>query len=362
MGLTDADIESLVKFVVQGQIDTASIIGTNGLFKGNIARGQTLYRSGIGANIGCALCHGTDGLAQPPGNPAFSEFPGFQSKGNPWEFQHKVQFGHPGTVMPSAVDGGGTLQDLADLAAFCQTLPATPPPPSVARGGALYDQWWSVKGMPAPTNNHPLWALRPDTTSNTRTGEVTFRCKECHGWDYKGVNGAYGKGSHRTGFGGIFGTTKTGPELTDLLKNHHSYTAAGLNDADIESLVQFVLQGQIDTAAIIETNGVFKGSVTNGQVLYATGIGSNLSCSGCHGTDGLGKPPGYPDYVEYPGLLSKSNPWEFQHKVRFGNPGTAMPGTVGGGGTLQEVSDVSAYSQTLPSAPLPSPRPVADRR
>ena len=39
-------------------------------------------------------------------------------------------------------------------------------------GGALYDKGWSVSGVTAsePTTDHALWATRPDTTSNTRTG------------------------------------------------------------------------------------------------------------------------------------------------------------------------------------------------
>lgn len=220
-----------------------------------------------------------------------------------------------------------------------------------ARGGALYDSYWPVIGSPPPTGNHPLWASRPDQTSNPRTGPDTFRCKECHGWDYRGVEGAYGKGSHRTGFGGIFGTTKTAPQLLELLKHHHGYGALGLSDAEIEHLVRFVMQAQVDTTAIIETNGTFKGSVIRGETLYKHGLGSNVGCVVCHGSDGLAPPPGYPGFTEYPGLLSNENPWEFQHKVRFGHPGTAMPSAWASGAALQDVADVSAFCQTLPQAP-----------
>ena len=92
-----------------------------------------------------------------------------------------------------------------------------------ARGGALYDKWWKVAGVTAtePTGDHPLWASRPDMQSNTRIGSVTWRCKECHGWDYKGVDGAYSSGSHRTGFAGIFGTTQSSQGAFDLIKTDH---------------------------------------------------------------------------------------------------------------------------------------------
>jgi thiosulfate dehydrogenase len=225
---------------------------------------------------------------------------------------------------------------------------------AVVRGGAMYDMWWAVTGAAAPTTNHPLWASRPDTTRNTRTGADTWRCKECHGWDYKGVNGAYASGSHRTGFAGILGTTKTAPEVFDLIKTNHGYGAAGLSDEDIRDLVTFVLEGLINTGSIIDANGVFIGNMAIGQTLYDSGIGTNLACAACHGQLGLTPPPGASvDFGDYPGLLSNENPWEFQHKVRFGQPGAAMPRSVAGGGTILDVADLGAYSQTLPKEPAP---------
>src|SRR3989304_10438538 len=71
-----------------------------------------------------------------------------------------------------------------------------------ARGGQLYDEWWAVLGTEAPAADQPLWATQ---TTNTRSGGDTWRCKECHGWDYKGKDGAYGSGSHLTGFFGVMG-------------------------------------------------------------------------------------------------------------------------------------------------------------
>ncbi|MBI2947799.1 MAG: hypothetical protein HYY23_09130 [Verrucomicrobia bacterium] len=219
---------------------------------------------------------------------------------------------------------------------------------NVSRGGALYDAWWAVTGAAEPSTDHPLWASRPDSTSNTRKGSITWRCKECHGWDYKGVDGAYGSGSHRTGIRGIFGTPKTAQEVFDLVKTGHTYGAAGLSDANIWDLVKFVVQGQIDTKAIIDTSRKFTGSTVRGETLYKSGIGSSTACAVCHGADGLTPPPDYPAFTEYPGKLANENPWEFQHKVRFGQPGTPMPSVVAGGATLQDVADVSAYCQTLP--------------
>ncbi|MHC4681153.1 MAG: c-type cytochrome, partial [Planctomycetota bacterium] len=289
-----------------------------------------------------------------PGHPDFDDYVGYLSNKNPWEFQHKVQFGHPGSAMPSSVAGGGTILDVADLGAYSQTLPQEPiEDPPVVRGGSMYDKWWAVTGLAAPTTDNPLWALRPDTTSNSRTGADTWRCKECHGWDYKGVNGAYAGGSHRTGIAGIFGTTKTAQEAFDLLKGDHGYGIVGLSDEDLWDLAAFVTEGLIDTDSIIDTDGAFIGSVATGQVLYDSGIGTNISCAACHGQLGLTPPPGHPDFDDYVGLISNKNPWEFQHKVQFGQPGTAMPGSVVGGGTILDVADLGAYSQTLPQGLVP---------
>ena len=229
---------------------------------------------------------------------------------------------------------------------------------NVALGGAMYDKWWSVTGDTAPTTDHPLWASRPDTTTNTRTGADTWRCKECHGWDYKGVAGAYSTGSHRTGIAGIFGTTMDALAIFDLLKddsttttNGHGFGTAGLSDAEILNLTRFVLEGQIDTDTIIDSNGMFTGNATTGATLYSNGIGTGVACSVCHGTDGLTPPPGAAaGYDAFVGAVADANAWEFQHKVRYGQPGTTMPASDSTGGTTQDVSDLGAHSQTLPQS------------
>jgi len=220
-----------------------------------------------------------------------------------------------------------------------------------ARGGALYDKWWAVAGVTAaePTEDHPLWVSRPDTVSNTRTGADTWRCKECHGWDYKGVDGVYGSGSHRTGIAGVFGTTLSAQETFDLIKTDHSFGVAGLSDGDIWDLAKFVLDEQIDTDTIIDGGGVFTGDVNTGQTLYDSAIGTNVACAVCHGANGTQLL--FDQGTVTLGGLANDNPWEVQHKMRFGQPGTAMPSLVAGGGTIQDVADLGAYAQTLPQAP-----------
>ena len=47
------------------------------------------------------------------------------------------------------------------------------------------------------------------------------------------------------------------------------------------------------------------------------------------------------------GLIANDNPQEFQHKVRFGHPGTNMPAAYDVDASLLNIADVSAYSQSL---------------
>ncbi len=209
------------------------------------------------------------------------------------------------------------------------------------RGGALYDKFWAAARLDAPTTDHPLWASRPDTESNTRTGSDTWRCKECHGWDYKGVDGAYASGSHRTGIAGIFTSVLSAQDTFDLIKTGHEYGGTGLSDDDLWDLTKFVLEGLIDTDEII-TGTAFSGSATAGQTVY------DSACLACHGADGLTPPPGAgADHDEFVGLVSNDNPWEFAHKVRFGQPGTIMPPQADLL-TNQQIADLGAFSQTLP--------------
>jgi thiosulfate dehydrogenase len=67
-----------------------------------------------------------------------------------------------------------------------------------------------------------------------------------------------------------------------------------------------------------------------------------LACNSCHGDDGLtidfGGGEGVGDHAD-------DDPQEFQHKVRFGNPGTAMPSSVTNGATDAEVNNVGTYAQ-----------------
>ncbi len=211
-------------------------------------------------------------------------------------------------------------------------------------GGLLYDKWWTVNSGTEPTTDHPLWATRPDTESNTRTGADTWRCKECHGWDYMGVGGAYGSGSHKTGFDGIYDSrTKSAGELTTFFKTGDHDFSAQFSDQDIADVVSFITTGQIDMTLYIDLDTKeANGDATNGETLYA-GSGQ---CVVCHGEDG--KTIDFHD-GEGVGGVARDNPWETLHKIRFGHPGSSpeMPSAVDNGLSTDDQVDILTYAQTL---------------
>lgn len=217
------------------------------------------------------------------------------------------------------------------------------PASSATRGGKLYDNWMKEAGVEVPATDMPLWASQ---TTNTRSGEDTWRCKECHGWDYKGAEGAYGSGSHFTGFPGVFGVeSKSLDELATILSGganpDHDFSAMG--DEAIADLATFLQSGLVDVTPLIdaETKSPVGGDAGQGQELFA-------SCAACHGEDGLLLNFGSEDEPEYVGTIALDNPWEFLHKVRAGQPGTAMPAAMDGAWSLDDLVDLLAFAQTLP--------------
>ena len=221
---------------------------------------------------------------------------------------------------------------------------------SVAQGGLLYDKWWKVvPGASEPKGNHPLWASQ---STNKAAASATWRCKECHGWDYKGKDGAYSKGSHYTGFPGAWGAAqkKTAAELAAFLgdranQKHNAFTA--LRPADIADLANFLKYGVVDMTKYVDyaAKKPIGAEVARGKSAYA-GL-----CAGCHGADGKKLNFGDASKPEYVGTLAKDNPQEFLHKTWVGQPGSLppMPSALVAGWKIEQVVDVLAYAQTLPA-------------
>ncbi len=222
------------------------------------------------------------------------------------------------------------------------TVPSTAK--SRTRGGQLYDKWWvAAEDASEPTADHPLWSTQ---SSNTRSGSDTWRCKECHGWDYQGAAGAYGSGSHSTGFPGVLnaGSTKSPAELVAILKGgnnpSHDFSTV-LSPTDLGDLANFLSKGLLDEKPLIDysTRQVISPDLSSGQGRYAS------SCASCHGDDGLTIDFGDGEGI---GALANDNPWEVLHKIRFGHPGSPMPATYPFGWSITALTDTLGHAQTLP--------------
>ena len=233
----------------------------------------------------------------------------------------------------NALTGSGTM-----VISCSGTIPTGDP----LHGGYLYDKWWVITGDPEPTGDHPLYPV-----AGTQTGSITFRCKECHGWDYKGAAGEYGSGEHFTGIAGIAGTTLTNQQLFDLIKlntppNGHNYAAYGLSDQDVADLVAFIDQEDINVNNYINGSGQFTGSVAQGQVNYETG--GTTHCVTCHGPDGTTINFGTVQDPVWLGTLADTEPGRLLHKTRYGNAGGPMP-QWRACCTNQGAADIGAYLQ-----------------
>ena len=183
---------------------------------------------------------------------------------------------------------------------------------SKARGGQLYDKWYAVVGAKKPSTSHPLY---PADKKYANEPKSNWRCKECHGWDYMGVDGAYKSGSHASGIKGINGAAgrDTG-EIVALLKDEKHGYGDKLGGADLQDLAMFVSAGQVDMDPYIDrATKKPKGDAAKGAAYF------NTICANCHGKDGK-KPKGMKPFAKQMG-----NPWEVMHKILNGQPDEDMP-------------------------------------
>ncbi len=214
---------------------------------------------------------------------------------------------------------------------------------SVIRGGKLYDNWIGVLDTKAPDGNHPLWALQ---TTNTRIGPGTWRCRECHGFDYKGKDGDYGAGTHLTGFPGVLGVqVKSTTEIMAILKGSsnpkHDFSKL-LAEKDLKDLSSFLKNGLFDMKTLIDSSSKqpVKGDAKAGQAVYGR-------CVECHGVNGQKINFGTASAPNFVAGYGKDNPWGFVHRVQMGVPGTPMPAAFGQL-TDKQLQDLLAYAQSLP--------------
>ena len=210
---------------------------------------------------------------------------------------------------------------------------------TIARGGLLYDKWWAVLEHDPPEATHPAYPA-----AGKQKGAATWRCKECHGWDYRGAEGAYAKGSHYSGVKGVRGMVGQPVEkIVSVIRDDvHRYTEDLIPESAVKKLAMFVSLGQVDMDQYIDREmKKARGDAANGARLYQT------VCAVCHGFDG--KELNFKDEKkpEYIGTVAQANPWETLHKIRNGQPGIPMVALAAL--SVQDQVDILAYTQTLPA-------------
>ncbi len=215
----------------------------------------------------------------------------------------------------------------------------------LASGGRLYDRWYGALGKKGPTTNHPAW---PAENTNL-SGADTWRCKNCHGWDYLGRDGQLKSGAGATGIRGL--QRMRGRPVEDLVaileNNTHRFTDDLIPGHAKQRLALFVSQGQHTVAQHFYPSGEVKGNAVNGRNLFQT------LCAACHGFEGKARKLGAssdPNYVGKPlyiGTKARSGPVEVLHKIRNGHPGAPMISLRSL--PMQSAVDVLAYVRQLPA-------------
>lgn len=217
----------------------------------------------------------------------------------------------------------------------------------IIQGAILYDNWFAALGVDAPPGDMPIWSRQ---STNSRSGPDTWRCVECHGWDYRGALGAYGSGSHYTGFPDVMLLTQemTEADIVAHLQGEndpaHDFSAY-LDETSMHQLAAFLKKGLIDDTLYVDPVSlkVIGGDVEHGQRLY-----ENV-CAECHGEDGTKIVFRSEGVDEYLGTVAYRDPWRFLHRTRFGVAGTEMPVGAELGWLPSDGRDVLAYVQTLPT-------------
>ena len=210
----------------------------------------------------------------------------------------------------------------------------------LAAGGRIYDNWWEALDREPPEGTHPSYPA-----TGGQSGEVTWRCKECHGWDYLGANGIYARGSHFTGIKGIDGAKDRPVEdIVALLRAPpHGYGPGMMSDEEIARVAAFVSRGQVDMSAVLdlETRAVIAGDAERGRNVFQT------VCAACHGFDGRRLDWGDADAPAFVGTEAVEVPDEVLNKILNAHPGAEMVNLRAF--PVEYAIDVLRYTTTLPT-------------
>ncbi len=274
---------------------------------------------------GTTACHGTNGREIVVDETLYMHD---LARINPWEYLHKVRFGHPGSEMLGTVDyqfSGLDLQSAADVTKYSQGGLAR----DIASGGRLYDNWMVEAALDAPAGRHLIfdWQDAPDATL---ADDQTWRCAMCHGWDYRGSAGLW---NDLLWLRSVRGEEATVDDLYKTIQGGYPVLDAGqvvrvhnfgdfMGETELWSLAEFIKTGVADVSGYVRAFGAaYNGDAVNGGLIYnggATAVVNDVnlpfSCVRCHGAAGAGI-AGVDVFAS-----AWDEPWRFFHKVRFGTP------------------------------------------
>jgi mono/diheme cytochrome c family protein len=316
--LHESDLVDLANFVTRGQVDMARLIDSARRLKAGTGNFENTFATT------CANCHGLDGGRQ-RGVPQIGE----TARKQPAKVLHVVLNGHAGGNMPALRAFGDSMA--TGMLAHAQSLPSPNMAASIANGGRLYDDWLGATGNKQAVP-HPSY---PAKSTFAAVPSVTWRCKECHGPDYKGNQGQYASGPHATGIKGVRAMAGTDPDqIIAILRNRTHLFGSVMKYRDLQDLANFVSRGQVEMDTFIDPKtGLARGDAKRGEAFYQT------ICAGCHGREGRFTAK------RFLGNRTRQEPWESLHEILNGHPDENMP-------ALREldqkvVTDILSYVQTL---------------
>lgn len=246
-------------------------------------------------------------------------------------------------------------------------------------GGKLYDKFWATETG---------WNQSDPNLATYSNSSNFFRCKQCHGWDRLGNTGAYISRAPKTSRPNVsslslrsIAQSNTPQGLFDALMRSNGRRSlnsdlanydpdnnatvgdqmpdygAILTDAQAWNIVRFLKADAIDVADLYDsqTTGTYPtgsisysnigkdGNTANGDAIFGS------RCASCHGSDGT---MFLVDGNEYTiGSFIRSKPNEAQHKMKFGQLGSAMGSLVT---DLAEMKDL--YKALTDETKYPDPQ------
>jgi mono/diheme cytochrome c family protein len=365
------DTDLLYDYTTSGTYPNGSITYSNIGVGGDAANGDAIYAAE------CAGCHGADGTAfLVDGEFTIGSF----LRAKPYEVQHKVKFGQPGTAMGSILT---EINDILDLYAALTDETTYPDPPfelaDGINGGRMYDRFWA---------SETGWNQSDPNLATFNNYSNFFRCKQCHAWDRLGNAASYiGRAPSTTRpnvasldlktataamseqelFDALWSSTGRRsvsadlstydpvsnptvgdqmPDLSEIMTEEQVWDLVKFlkeEAVDTDLLYDYTTTGTYPTGSITYSNIGAGGDATAGDALFAA------RCAGCHGADGT---TFLVDGSFTVGSFLRAKPYEVQHKVKFGQLGTGMGSLVT---DLTEMLNLYLALTNTTNYPDPSP-------